>query len=327
MATSRDGLSSSVRSSVVWPHHVDLRCLHGDQGDWSHRTVIVPAVFREWHGGPPPSFLQAQYPVFLYQRLNMSMPCACPNKGYESGVYLQFIAQHYALLPLRVAFIQADWIFSTKTIKGPPFEFWQPRCSEEAAGLAKLPGSPDQSARLPWSDYMPLGGRRSVWPPRCVIRRTTFYARFPVLGRRNAWLMEACVRELFRLVKQPVRSFDRGRPLNITFYTNMNFLVSRERLHRHPHAIWRRLANRFVHEGVCVSEESPLHNMSTDSADGPGGVVDTRAFGKWTLGMTTEVLQQIIFGVAPVEDGPAPDVPLSAKQCTARASTKCTINT
>ena len=317
-----------VRSSFVWPHLVDLRCLHGDQGDWHNSTVVVPAVFREWRGGPPPGWLHAQYPVFLYQRLNVSMPCACPNRGYESGVYLQFIAQHYSMLPRRVAFIQADWIFASKTSAGRPFEFWQPACVEEAVGLAKLPHDSRDAARLPWIDYMPLGGRRTVWPPRCVIRRTTFYAHFPAL-RRNRWLMEACVRELLRLLKQPVsvRPFDHRRPLNITFYTNMNFLVSRRRLHRYPHSSWRRLADRFVNQGVCVPEDSPLHNMSADSADGPGGVVDARALGKWTLGMTTEVLQQIIFGLAPLEDGPVPEVPRAAKECATRAQTKCTINT
>lgn len=98
-------------AATIWPGRVDLRCLHGNRSDWTYSTVIVPAVYREWQGQPPPQWLHEQHPVFLYQRLNESLPCACPNHGYESGVYFQFIAQHYRQLPAFVAFIQADWIF------------------------------------------------------------------------------------------------------------------------------------------------------------------------------------------------------------------------
>jgi hypothetical protein len=163
--------------------------MHGDKVDWTDRTVIVPAVYREWHGKAPPAWLSAQYPVYLYQRENASLPCMCPNRGYESGVYFTFIAQLYNQLPAFTAFIQADWIFLTKTNGGHGFQFWQPRCCEQGAGR-------------PWSDYMPLGGRRSVWPPRCVFRSTAVYAKW--VGRRNGALVEACLRELLRVLGVPV---------------------------------------------------------------------------------------------------------------------------
>ena len=334
-----------LTSRRAWPQHVDLRCLHGDQSDWTERTVIVPAVYREWRGGPPPSWLSAQYPVFLYQRLNASRACACANRGFESGVYFQFIAQHYGLLPAHIAFVQADWIFATKTSLGRQFTFWQPRCVKAATAARSGTGSGahDGTRQPPWVDYMPLGGRRTAWPPRCVIRKTTFYGRF--VGRRNAWLAEACARELLHVLRAPVavRPFERRRPLNVTFYTNMNFLVSRRRLRRYSHAAWRALARRFVHDGVCLpnatgaassaassSSSSPSSSggAAADPLDDPlGSVVDARAYGKWTLGMTTELLQQSIFGFAPLEDGPPPLVPLDARHCESLAPTKCTINT
>eukprot|EP00966_Prymnesium_polylepis_P224619 5195426-Prymnesium_polylepis.1 len=31
-----------------WPSGVDLRCVRGEQSDWTDRTVIVPATFKEW---------------------------------------------------------------------------------------------------------------------------------------------------------------------------------------------------------------------------------------------------------------------------------------
>ena len=241
----RGPTGASVRHRP-WPAGIDMRCLYGDQGDWHNRTVVVPAVFREWYsaaaqGPQPPDWLKRQYPIFLYQRRNASASCYCANHGYESAVYFRFIAQHYSRLPAFVAFIQADWIFATKQSMGGPFQFWQPRCMVSGA-----------AARLPWRDYMPLGGRRTVWPPRCVARQLTWYSR--MLGRRNAVVVEACAREVLRLLDWPgtVRPYDRARPLNITFYTNMNFLASRTRLRRYPHRVYRSLSSRFIDEGVCI---------------------------------------------------------------------------
>ena len=50
----------------TWPAGVELGCLHGSQADWSNATVVVPAVFREWHNRGPPEYLRQQYPVYLY---------------------------------------------------------------------------------------------------------------------------------------------------------------------------------------------------------------------------------------------------------------------
>jgi len=311
-----------------WPGRVDLRCMHGDKEDWTDRTVIVPAVYREWHGKAPPAWLSAQYPVYLYQRENASLPCMCPNRGYESGVYFTFIAQLYNQLPAFTAFIQADWIFLTKTNGGHGFQFWQPRCCEQGAGR-------------PWSDYMPLGGRRSVWPPRCVFRSTAVYAKW--VGRRNGALVEACLRELLRVLGVPVavRPYNRSRPLNVTFYTNMNFVVSRRRIRYYTHTAWRALATRFIDEGVCLPQTvataapnggavagAPARGAlpAASYASGYGGdvpdVEDAARHAKYTLGMATEIISQTIFNFNPLEEGPAPQVP-SDHECERQASTSC----
>lgn len=318
------GGSAGHHAQHIWPSHVDLRCLHGDQGDWEDRTVIVPAVYKEWRGAPPP-WLHAQYPVYLYQRLNASKPCSCPNRGFESAVYFQFIAMHYARLPASVAFIQADWIFQTKTSLGRPFGFWQARCFERARNEAAA--APAQPEPL-WRHWMPLGGRRSYWPPRCVIRKSSYYGRF--VGRSNVPLIEACARELLRILDVPVavRPYNRSRPLNLTFYTNMNFLVSRQRMRVYSHLAWRALARRFVDEGTCLAGPMQLDvptgtftplgisggsdgaNLSAlGAASAPAVVVDQARLAKWTLGMTTEFLQQSIFGFESLEGAPPPKVP------------------
>ena len=79
------------------------------------------------------------------------------------------------------------------------------------------------------------------------------------MGRPNLWLAEACARELLRVLEVPVivRPFNRSKPLNITFYTNMNFLVSRRRLHRYAHPAYRKLVHNFVEEGLCVPPHTP----------------------------------------------------------------------
>ena len=304
--------------------------MHGDSSDWWNSTVVVPAVYKEWHGGGPPAYLKVQYPVYLYQRLNASQPCMCANRGYESAVYFTFIAQHYNQLPLYSVFIQADWIFQTKTSGGHGFTFWQPRCSS-------------QGSNLPWADYMPLGGRRSVWPPRCVQRSVAWYTHF--VGRKNEHLVEACARELLRIldVPVPVRGYNRSQPLDVTFYTNMNFLVSRRRLQHYRHAAWRTLAHRFIEEGMCMPQTvanataealvaapppPPLPpDASASSAPGGAddflGVVDSPRFAKITLGMATELLQQTIFNFNPLEHGPVPAVPADRDHCDTPAKTNC----
>lgn len=329
----------------MWPAAVNFACLYGAQTDWANETVIVPAVYREWHGHGPPSWLSVQYPVYLYQRRNASASCFCANRGYESGVYFSFIAQHYKHLPKFTAFVQGDWIFATKTNAGGPFNFWQPRCLESA-----------RAHHLPWAEYMPLGGRRTAWPPRCVSRQLSFYGRF--VGRRNGVVVEACARELLRLIgwAGDVRPYNSTHPLNVTFYTNMNFLASRARLRRYTHRAYMQLAARFVDTNVCVPPPAALTPAATASdvraiggsrasgasggsdrggADGAAvvsealaahpGVHDSPEFSKFTLGMATEVLQQTLFGDGPLEDAPAPQVPKNVEHCEEAALTRCSI--
>jgi hypothetical protein len=87
-----------------------------------------------------------------------------------------------------------------------------------------------------------------------VFRSTAVYAKW--VGRRNGALVEACLRELLRVLGVPVavRPYNRSRPLNVTFYTNMNFVVSRRRIRYYTHTAWRALATRFIDEGVCLPQ-------------------------------------------------------------------------
>jgi hypothetical protein len=155
--------------------------------------------------------------------------------------------------------------------------------------------------------------------------------------------VEACLRELLRVlgVLVAVRPYNLLRPLNVTFYTNMNFVVSRRRIRYYTHTAWRALATRFIDEGVCLPQTvataapnggavagAPARGAlpAASYASGYGGdvpdVEDAARHAKYTLGMATEIISQTIFNFNPLEEGPAPQVP-SDHECERQASTSC----
>ncbi|KAL3920270.1 MAG: hypothetical protein SGPRY_005313 [Prymnesium sp.] len=142
---------------------------------WESSVVVVPAVYKEW-GYPvrPPAWLTAQLVVYQYQRLNSSADCFARNVAFESGVYLRFIVDHYHNLPQHVVFAQADWFAQYKNQYYPytPLDFWQITCLREAVRDHGL----HRASTPEWVHWMPLGLRRSVWPPYQVRRVADFFA-------------------------------------------------------------------------------------------------------------------------------------------------------
>ena len=72
------------------------------------QVVIVPSVFTEYNLSTAPAWMRepAAPDVFLYQRLDAGAPCYAPNRGFEAGVHLQFIVEHYDRLPDVTVFAQ-----------------------------------------------------------------------------------------------------------------------------------------------------------------------------------------------------------------------------
>jgi hypothetical protein len=78
---------------------------------WSTRIVIAPAVWEEWepqNGGVPAWVSDANLTTYLYQRKNASLPRYVPNNGFEAGIYLRFIVDHYDNLPHTTVLVQGD---------------------------------------------------------------------------------------------------------------------------------------------------------------------------------------------------------------------------
>lgn len=73
---------------------------------------VVVAHFDEWKDGAPDwakSHGTHNYNIVLrYQRKKSNEANFVPNNGFEAGVYLRYVVDHYDKLPLVVAFVQAD---------------------------------------------------------------------------------------------------------------------------------------------------------------------------------------------------------------------------
>ena len=286
-------------------------CLHGDATSWSTAAVIVPAVFKEWGTTlplTPPQWLTAQYPVYLYQRLNASFPCFCINRAYESGVFLRFLVDHFTRLPAVVTFVQADWLQTGRGVQPTPFAFWQPNCA-----LAR----PNE----PYHRWMPLGKRRTCWPPGTVRRSASWWST-PQSRRQSPHshvgppLIEACWHELLRIFGRPI---DPSARINLTFYPYQNFLASREQLREHAHSTYEQAYEQLVVKGTCLS--------SPTQRDANGAVVhDSLGASKETVAKGMEHLMHAIFGGRPLDVSDAdPErfavLPLS-ENCTHSARTR-----
>ena len=88
----------------------------------------------------PPAWLLHEVGVYLYQRINASWPCYVPNRGFESAIYLRFIADHYKALPALESINRRDLpvYISTpvRTITSGPHSFSTPvRITNRKCGI------------------------------------------------------------------------------------------------------------------------------------------------------------------------------------------------
>lgn len=122
-------------------------------GGSASSTEVVIAHHREWLQQPRPAWANQSsdgYRVHpLYQRTDPKADLYVPNHGYELGVYLRYIVDHYDKLPNVIVFTQAD------------------AC--ELPNMAQILGDLPESMLRATGGFLPLNNHkiwgRTFWPP------------------------------------------------------------------------------------------------------------------------------------------------------------------
>ncbi|KAL1495178.1 hypothetical protein AB1Y20_017043 [Prymnesium parvum] len=194
---------------VELPHLVNRS--HPTPPAWGGPAVLVVAHWREdlgWLHSPPFD----AFPRVVYQRHHADRPFYSPNFGFEAGVYLQFIVEHYDALPEQVVFLQGDpashvdMRFLAETI----------RCLR--AGRVRY----FSFSKMPFLIDRDLQRYTGVHSPASVA---------PFIHR-----MPACARRLLDYfgVEPPAEG-----ALNVSTYCCATFTASRDAIRRHPWSVWR----------------------------------------------------------------------------------------
>jgi hypothetical protein len=186
----------------------------------------------------------------VYQRVDASKPNYSPNYGYEGGVYLRFIVEHYDDLPDHMAFIQADL---------PPHGEWLGwvRCVK-----------PDTA-------YLNLNGF-------CSIRDVRYWAGHGETPDDVGFdlFVEACWRDLLATFDITVAPLD---PMAVEFPAFASFVVSRAQLQKHPKSMYEKalelVGGPRCHRGPL--ELDKLINFRRKCPGGPGDPACADLVQKW----------------------------------------------
>ena len=147
---------------------------------------------------------------FTYQRTNASRPFYSPNYGFEAGVYLQYIVEHYDALPRLTAFVQG-----TPAEHNRHWRAWL-RCLKPSVQYASL-------------------------SPRFVTNRSMAFWR----KRGDDAAVEMCWRNLLDAFDASSLLPPRTEPL-LSFHCCSMFVASRELLRRHPRRAYERAYSLLV---------------------------------------------------------------------------------
>ena len=137
---------------------------------WSTPVVVVPAHYREWGRSPPwATKLPPWASLYVYQRTKKGAPRYSPNYGYEAGVHLQFIKEHYDDLPELVVFTQA------KPTQHNPLFFDALKCLNSKTNYTSLNWNYQTRGTTYWRKFALQGVVEQCW--RDVL--DTFGVRLP----------------------------------------------------------------------------------------------------------------------------------------------------
>ena len=191
---------------------------------WSTPVVVVPAHYREWGRSPPwATKLPPWASLYIYQRTKKGAPRYSPNYGYEAGVHLQFIKEHYDDLPELVVFTQA------KPTQHNPLFFDALKCLNSKTNYTSLN----------WN-YQTRG--------------TTYWRKFALQG-----VVEQCWRDL--LDAFGVRLPPKKEPV-ASFYCCAQMAASRDMIRRHPRSAYEKAYAMLGGAGACHEGELDWQTLS-----------------------------------------------------------------
>jgi len=203
------------------------------QSRWTTDMVVVVAAFNEYDPLDLPRWMRHDKHVtfYVYQRHNASLPHYSPNLGWEGGVYIQFVLEHYEDLPKQIAFVQAH-----PEEHNPDWRKWLGCVRPDAA----------------WATLNPL----------YIVRPWTYFAR-----RHGdvVPLVEQCWRNTLAAFGLRELLASRARP-DVAFFCCAQLVVSREQLRSRGRAAFLAAHQHFAGAGAHgTCHQGPLrwHELST----------------------------------------------------------------
>lgn len=246
---------------------------------WATRVVVVIASFNGTLTGPEkrrgPAFRSLHHPskwhhntsnvtFVVYQRTNPQAPNYSPNYGFEAGVIVQFVVEHYEALPDITVFMQdMPWQHN------PHWMAWI-------------------ECLRPNMTYAPLTHARLARLYRANAQTD------PGTDRDDA-VTEQCWRDILEAFNVPLL-LPREQPV-VAYFQGSTFAVSRDQLRATPLSAWRKVHMMMAggdgrcHRGPLQWERLSVtrkpHTRTLDTPDARGKHTSANAF---------EALQPILVG-------------------------------
>ena len=252
---------------------VPLHAEHDPSAPWRAPVALVVAHYDEWddldempvwannskdprvHPDAPTARGYTVAP--MYQRRRPESPGYVPNHGYEGGVYLRFVLDHYDNLPDVAVFVQAD----------------ADKIGDVPSRLGKVATRQKERGDV---GYLPInvGGDRNF-------EQVYFHKRDPY----QEWWSETSLRDVDRCWRTVAGWWGHEWPSEtvptVSGYCCNYFAASREKIRATPLATWRKAYETLIERGECS----------------PGaGPVATRTDDKWQIAVTLEHMAHVMFG-------------------------------
>lgn len=248
-------------------------------GSWKTPVVIVPATYDEFISDTPGWLFETltswKRSMYLYQRKEgPERPHYAHNVGFESGIYLRFVVDHYDDLP--------EVLVGVHGIPDGHNPFWR-----EWVGCLR-PNMTYTTLNTEWVEDRVVDGEG----PSLAFSPHQLFT-------------EQCMRDTLELIGMP---HPPHAPLAFRTYCCAQFAVHRDVIRRRPRAVWQALYDTFgAPPGIC-HKGAPRELAELVSASpavlphqrpwGPE-VDDGDQHGKVVLGLTMEHLTGAVWGGEP----------------------------